>query len=200
RAILGQAFGAPVFNTYGGREFMLLAAECERHRLHVTADQLILETVDEQGSPVMGEPGRVLITDLHNYGMPFIRYANGDAAVIDPEPCGCGRGLPLLKYVEGRVADVVHLPDGRRLTGLYFVHMFKDFQLIRYYKITQHRRDALRIQIVPLRADAAGLIDTVKTVLGAQLGPAVELAVELVDDIPLTGSGKRRIVESLVEP
>src|SRR5262249_59352739 len=68
RAILGQAFGAPVFNTYGGREFMLLAAECERHRLHVTADQLILETVDEQGSPVMGEPGRVLITDLHNYG------------------------------------------------------------------------------------------------------------------------------------
>lgn len=201
RAILREAFGAPVFNTYGGREFMLLAAECERHAgLHVSADHLILETVDEQGRPVVGEPGRVLITDLHNYGMPFVRYANGDVAVIDPEPCGCGRGLPLLKYVEGRVADVVRLPDGRQLTGLYFVHMFKDFQLIRFYKITQHRRDALRIQIVPMHAQAGGLVENVKAALGAELGPSVELAVELVNDIPLTSAGKRRIVESLVEP
>jgi len=200
RAILRQAFGAPVFNTYGGREFMLLAAECEQHRgLHVSADHLILETVDEQGRAVVGEPGRVLITDLHNYGMPFVRYANGDVAAIDPEPCACGRGLPLLKYVEGRVADIVRLPDGRRLTGLYFVHMLKDFQRIRFYKITQHRRDSLRIQIVPRESNAAGLIEQVKAVLTPELGPSVELAVELVQDIPLTGAGKRRIVESLVE-
>src|SRR5262249_44600434 len=152
-----------------------------------------------QGRSVVGEPGRVLITDLHNYGMPFIRYANGDVAAIDPEPCGCGRGLPLLQYVEGRVADVVHLPDGRRLTGLDFVHVLKDVQLIRYYKITQQRRDALRIQIVPLRAGAAGLVEEVKALLGAELGPSVELRVELVEDIPLTGGGKRRVVESLVE-
>jgi phenylacetate-CoA ligase len=148
---------------------------------------------------VVGEPGRVLVTDLHNFGMPFIRYENGDVAVIDPEPCGCGRGLPLLKYVEGRVEDVVHLPDGRRLTGLYFVHIFKDFELIRYYKVTQNRRDMLRIQIVPRRADAAGLIEAVKAALGAQLGPLVELHVELVEDIPLTGAGKRRVVESRLD-
>jgi phenylacetate-CoA ligase len=200
RAILRQAFGAPVFNTYGGREFMLLAAECERHTgLHVSADHLILETVDEQGRAVVGEPGRVLITDLHNYGMPFVRYANGDVAVIDPQRCECGRGLPLLKFVEGRVADVVRLPDGRRLTGLYFVHMLKDFGAIRFYKITQHRRDALRIQIVPMHANTGGLIDEVRATLSAELGPSVELAIEVVDDIPLTGTGKRRIVETLVE-
>jgi len=200
RKILSQAFGAPVFNTYGGREFMLLASECERHQgLHITADQLILETVDAAGRPVVGTPGRVLITDLHNYGMPFVRYENGDLAVIDPEPCNCGRGLPLLKYVEGRVADVVRLPDGRRLTGLYFVHMFKDLSAARFYKITQLSPGALRVQIVPMRAEGADLVERVKAMLQPDLGPKVELAVEIVSDIPLTPAGKRRIVESRVD-
>jgi phenylacetate-CoA ligase len=200
RETLRKAFGAPVFNTYGGREFMLLASECEHHcGLHVNADHLILETVDEQGRPVVGQPGRVLITDLHNYGMPFVRYENGDVAVIDPRPCDCGRGLPLLKYVEGRVADVIRLPDGRRLTGLYFVHMFKDLHLARFYKITQLRRDALLIQIVPMRSEATGLVDQVKAMLAPELGPAVAVTVELVKDIPLTRMGKRRIVESRVD-
>src|SRR6201999_3728609 len=132
------AFQAPVFNTYGGREFMLMASECPTHQgLHISADNLILETVDESGRPVTDRVGRVLITDLHNLRMPFIRYANGDFATIDSRPCPCGRGLPLLAHIEGREADVIRLADGRSLTGLYFVHFFKDFPGIRYYQVIQ---------------------------------------------------------------
>lgn len=197
RELLQRGFGAPVFNTYGSREFMLIGAECERHRgLHVSADNLIVETVDEQGIPVTGRPGRVVITDLHNFGMPFIRYANGDVACIDPEPCECGRGLPLIQSVEGREADVIRLPDGRRLTGLFFVHLFKDFPAIRYYQVIQPRAADLHIRVVPMTKEPAPSMVPVLQALRQHLGDAVDIRIELVEQIPLTRAGKRRIVES----
>lgn len=200
RELLQRAFGAPVFNTYGGREFMLIAAECERREgLHLTADNLVVETVNERGEPVVGEPGRVLITDLHNYGMPFIRYANGDVATLDTRPCPCGRGLPLLRSIQGREADVVALPDGRRLTGLFFVHMFKDFDDLRYFKIIQETTGLLRVQVVPKSAAAAArLVEQIRASLEPAMGPTVELLIDVVEAIPLTAAGKRRIVETRV--
>jgi phenylacetate-CoA ligase len=197
RELLQRGFGAPVFNTYGSREFMLIGAECERHRgLHLSADNLIVETVDENGTPVTGRPGRVLITDLHNFGMPFIRYANGDVACIDPNPCPCGRGLPLIEYVEGREADVIRLPDGRRLTGLFFVHLFKDFPAIRYYQVIQPSAAELSIRIVPMVEEPRPSMTPVLDSLRQHLGDELDIRIELVEQIPLTRAGKRRIVES----
>jgi phenylacetate-CoA ligase len=197
REVLQRGFGAPVFNTYGSREFMLIGAECERHRgLHVSADNLIVETVDESGAPVTGRPGRVVITDLHNFGMPFIRYANGDVASISPDPCPCGRGLPLIEYVQGREADVIRLPDGRRLTGLFFVHLFKDFPAIRYYQVIQPSAAELCIRIVPMVKEPPPSMAPVLHSLRRALGEGVQIRIELVEQIPLTRAGKRRIVES----
>ena len=199
RQLMQQAFGAPVFNTYGGREFMLIAAECERREgLHLTADHLIVETVNERGEPVVGEPGRVLITDLHNYGMPFIRYANGDVATLDPNPCPCGRGLPLLRSIQGREADVVGLPDGRRLTGLFFVHLFKDFEELRYFKVIQATLDTIHVLAVPKPGTAERLARRIRDALQPAMGPTVTVTVDIVAEIPLTHAGKRRIVESRV--
>jgi phenylacetate-CoA ligase len=199
RELLQRAFGAPVFNTFGSREFMLIAAECERHEgLHVSADNLIVETVDEAGEPVIGRPGRVLITDLHNFGMPFIRYANGDLATLATRACSCGRGLPLIEHVEGREADVVRLPDGRRLTGLFFVHLFKDFPEIRYYQVAQSGTGELRIRIVPMVPSPRPSMANLLHALRIHLGAAVEIRIELVEQIPLTRAGKRRIVESQI--
>jgi phenylacetate-CoA ligase len=199
RDLIERAFSAPVFNTYGSREVMLMAAECSHHGLHVNADHLILETVDENGRSVVGKPGRVIVTDLHNFGMPFIRYANGDVACYDTETCPCGRGLPLLKYVDGREVDIVHLADGRRLTGLYFVHFFKDFPYIRYFQVEQPRRDQLVVRIVPTGGASPDSMRDFEPKLLNDLG-SIELRTEFVDSIPLTPSGKRRIVMSRATP
>src|SRR5690606_25431630 len=129
RKLIEEAFAAPVFETYGSREFMLIAAECDRHEgLHLTSEHLLVEILDEDGRPTpAGEAGNVVITDLYNFGMPFIRYANGDRAIAGWSKCSCGRGLPLLRQVTGRRLDVLHSPDGRRIPGEFFPHCLKDF-------------------------------------------------------------------------
>src|SRR5207237_10420346 len=97
RQLVGEAMGAPLFNTYGSREFGSIAAECGLHQgLHVNAENLLVETDSPKGSP-----GEVLITDLHNYGMPFIRYRIGDVATFDPiSRCVCGCGGSLIRSIQ----------------------------------------------------------------------------------------------------
>ena len=126
RKLIERVFNTKVFNTYGCREFMLIAAECEKHEgLHTTVDNLFIEILRE-GKPVgPGESGDVVITDLHNYGMPFIRYKNGDIAVQGDKPCSCGRGLPLIRDIDGRKMDEITATDGKLVSGGFFPHLMK---------------------------------------------------------------------------
>src|SRR4029077_12302961 len=129
RSLIEEVFRAPVFETYGSREFMLIGAECDRHAgLHLSMENLLVEILDDDGSPTpAGQEGNVVITDLFNYGMPFVRYVNGDRAVAGFDLCPCGRGLPLLKKVVGRQLDVLETLDGRKVPGEFFPHLLKEF-------------------------------------------------------------------------
>src|SRR5262249_25984262 len=129
RELIERVFRAPVFETYGAREFMLIGAECDRHDgLHLTTENLLVEVLDDEGRPApAGAEGNAVVTDLTNAGMPFLRYVNGDRAVAGFGACPCGRGLPLLRKVVGRRLDVLHTPDGRRAPGELFPHLLKDF-------------------------------------------------------------------------
>lgn len=198
RKIIEEAFGTQVFNTYGCREVMLIASECERHQgLHVNADHLVVETVDADGKPVHGESGDVLVTDLSNYGMPMIRYRNGDRATYLDRPCTCGRGLPLFASVDGRILDLIHTPDGRRVPGEFIVYALLDFMQVSRYQAVQVETDRLEVRIVsaePLSADAT---ERLMGKLRQGLGPAMRIEIRRVPDIPLTASGKRRVSVSL---
>jgi len=104
---ISSVFNCPVFETYGCREFMLIASECEEQRgMGIRAGKRNVEVVKEGKRADPGEKREVVITDLHNYGMPFIRYKNGDLAVLSKERCPCGRGLPLIERVEGRLLSI----------------------------------------------------------------------------------------------
>ena len=94
RELIEKVFEAPVFETYCSREFMLMSSECDRHEgMHLTAENLLVEVLDNDGRPTPeGEQGNVVVTDLYNYGMPFVRYANGDRAVAGRGACSCGAG------------------------------------------------------------------------------------------------------------
>ncbi len=129
RDALESVFCAPVFETYGSREFSLIGAECPRHSgLHLTMENLLVEVVDEEGRPTpAGEEGNIVITDLFNIAMPFVRYAIGDRAISGFGTCPCGRGLPLLKKVVGRHLDILVTADGHRLAGEFFPHLLKNY-------------------------------------------------------------------------
>jgi phenylacetate-CoA ligase len=196
RERLEQVFHAPVFETYGSREFMLIGAECERHEgLHLSLDNLVVEVLDDEGRPCApGEEGNVVITDLFNFGMPFIRYVNGDRAVAGWGACSCGRGLPLLKKVVGRQLDTLETPDGRKIPGEFFPHLLKEFPSIRRFQVRQERPSEIVLSLVTegtmMLADRERLLSEIRRCAGT----TVELILNFVNDIPLTQAGKHRVV------
>jgi phenylacetate-CoA ligase len=196
RELIEEVFGAPVFETYGCREFMLIGAECERHEgLHLTMEHLLVEVLDDDGHPVPdGAEGNVVITDLANRGMPFIRYANGDRAIAGFAECPCGRGLPLLRQVIGRRLDVLQTPDGRQVPGEFFPHLLKDYPAVKQFQVVQEALDRIELRLVLDARWGQAEESMLRREVQQVLGPAVRFFLVQVDAIPLSRSGKLQVV------
>jgi len=197
REVIERALHTRVFNTYGCREFMLIAAECEKHEgLHVTADNLFVEILND-GKPVNpGERGDIVITDLHNYGMPFIRYRNGDAVIKSDKACSCGRGLPLIADIDGRRIDEIITSEGKILPGSFFPHLMKEFQEVDKYQVIQKTKESLIIKIISKQGVSDDRLDFCRTEIIKVAGDSMNVAFEFVDEIPLSSSGKFRMTVS----
>jgi phenylacetate-CoA ligase len=174
---------------------MLIGAECGRHAgLHLTSEHLVVEIVDDEGRPSRaGEEGNVVITDLYNYGMPFIRYANGDRAIAGFESCPCGRGLPLLKKVVGRRLDIIRTGAGRIIPGEFFPHLVKDFPAVRRFQVIQEQPELVRFVMV---ADGMATADRLRLecLVRDAVGPGISVDFETVREIPLSAAGKLQVV------
>lgn len=194
RAVIEQAFGCPVFNTYGCREFMLIASECgQRDGLHLTADHLAVELVGLQPSATGGSIGEIAVTDLHNYGMPLLRYLNGDLGTPSAKVCACGRGLPLLQRVDGRKLDTLRTPAGHLLPGEFIVYAFLGVTSIKRYQVVQREIGALDIRIVPDAGFDSSVLEQIRGEIVKATGTSMELRFELVDEIAASASGKFRV-------
>lgn len=195
RELIEQAFACPVFNTYGSREFMLLASECEQQQgLHLSSDSVIVETVDSAGETVMDEVGSMLVTDLHNFGMPFIRYENGDLAVRSDRACACGRGLPLLERVEGRVLDQIVTAEGGRLPGEFFPHLLKDSKFLRRFQVIQESLSELQLRVVVENGELSAEQESeLRSLIASGIGPTMTLKIEVLEEIPVNATGKHRV-------
>jgi phenylacetate-CoA ligase len=196
RETIERVFRAPVFETYGSREFMLIGGECEEHSgLHLSMENLLVEILDDEGRPTPdGQEGNVVITDLTNYGMPFIRYANGDRALAGSETCRCGRGLPLLKKVVGRRLDLLETPDGRQVPGEFFPHLMKEYAAIRRFQIVQEDLQSIQVRLVVNEQWNDSSRRSLEQQIRGVVGDSVELAIAVVDEIPLTRAGKLQVV------
>lgn len=198
RAALEEAFGPAVYETYGCREFMLIATECAAHDgLHQSMENLIVELVDDDGQPVPpGEVGQVVITDLHNYGSPMIRYANGDLAVAMPDDatCACGRAHVRLASIEGRRTETLEDADGNPVGGMVFNLIFSPLaDEVDQFQAVQHADRSITLKVVARGALSPRVMDHVRTI-SRQYLPGLEVDVQHVDSIPLSKSGKRRVV------
>ncbi|HEV7500608.1 MAG TPA: phenylacetate--CoA ligase family protein, partial [Vicinamibacteria bacterium] len=155
----------------------------------------------DDGRPTAdGEEGNVVVTDLYNYGMPFVRYANGDRALAGWGACTCGRGLPLLKQVVGRRLDRLTTPDGRMIPGELFPYVLKDFPSVRRYQVVQQEPDQIDLRLVLRGEHRETEKARIDTELRAVLGPSIRLALIEVDEIPLTRAGKLQVVVNRTAP
>jgi phenylacetate-CoA ligase len=152
RTVLAKAFGPAIFETYGSRETMLMAAECEAHDgMHIQEENLLVEVVKDGRPCSPGEAGDVVVTDLHNFGMPMIRYVNGDVAVLAaPGRCSCGRGLAKIERVDGRRADTMIDREGNTVPGIVFHVLFSDArrEIIRQFQAIQREDGAVVLKVV----------------------------------------------------
>ncbi len=200
RADLEEAFGPSVFDTYGCREVMMIAAECEAHDgLHVAIENLVLEIiVTEDGKQRLareGESGEVVFTDLHNLGMPFIRYANGDIATMGPtRRCSCGRTLPRIKSIQGRTSETLRDANGSAVSGLALSFLFHDIAgVVRQFQAVQHKDRSVTISLVLSEQLPASTLEEIRR-NGARLLTGVEVRVHVVPELPRSAAGKHHLV------
>ncbi len=200
RQAIKEAFECDVFQYYGSREVASLGYECPQHHgYHTSMENVVLETVDERGNRVKpGEVGRVLVTDLHNYAMPLIRYELGDLGILSDEACPCGRGLSVIASIEGRMTDVIVCSRGFISPVALTTYVFKDMP-VRQFQVVQETLDDVRVKVVPGEGFGREETGRIKEALQARMGMGTHVGVELVDDIPPSpSSGKRRVVISKV--
>ena len=145
-----------------------------------------------------GERGEIICTGLYNLAMPLIRYRIGDVGVSANELCSCGRGLALIKAIEGRSEDFVKTPAGRIISPVTLCNLLLDIEGITQFKITQEKLNALTIQVVKDKSCSPETTNVITEKIGSVLGENVLISTEVVDEIPLEESGKIRRVVSKV--
>jgi phenylacetate-CoA ligase len=196
RQRIEAALGAPVFNTYGSREFMSIGGECRAHQgMHLNVENLLIETMPQ----TVDHGSDILITDLHNFGMPFVRYCLGDLGILDNSPCACARGLPRIRSIEGRTLDVLRTPEGRAVAGEFVPHLMKEFPEIRQYQVKQLSLDHIVISAILDGPLSATHQTTMQSELKKVFGEGLRIDFERVDEIPRLASGKRRVTIGMVQ-
>jgi len=199
REQISSVFGCPVANGYGGRDAGFIAHQCPQGGMHITAEDIIVEILDPDGQSVpRGSAGEIVVTHLATGDFPFIRYRTGDVGVLGEEACACGRGLPLLKEIQGRTTDFLVARDGTIMHGLALVYILRDLPQVKAFKIVQESLDLTRVQVVT-DAPLETLRETIVRGFRARLGEGVEVEVEQVEQIAPEKSGKFRYVVSKVD-
>ena len=196
RKAIESAFGCRVFDKYGSREFSGIAYESEGHDGHlIVAENYIVEILKDGRPAKPGELGEVIVTDLNNRCMPFIRYRVGDLAVAmdNTVPGLCGRGLPRIGRIEGRAQAVIMGASGNYLPGTFFMHYFKDFDyVIKQFQIIQEHPQHLTLKIVKADRFNEALFEAILDGLRRYIGTEMKITVEFMDSIPMVRTGKHQ--------
>lgn len=195
RETMEKAFQCKVYEEYSTVENAVFASECEQGRLHVSPDVAVVEILRPDGTACPpGVAGEVVVTSLTRTYQPLIRYRVGDVAMWDPEPCPCGRQMPVLKEVVGRIEDVVIGPDGRQMVRFHGV--FVNQPHVREGQIIQEALDVIRVKVVPSGGFDNSDVQDITHRIQQRLGPDVNVEVETVKAIPRTKAGKFQAVVS----
>lgn len=198
RKEIEDSLGVEVFNEYGVRDGGGHAAECRMHSgQHISLERSVMEFVRDKENVSSNEMGSIILTDLHNYSFPFIRYEVGDMGTSTGECCSCGRGLPLVKRIDGRITEIIRFSDGTMWSGPVLTLVFAKFD-IKQYQVVQNDEDKILLKIV--KGNTFSNIDEYNLIqiFNYHVGKHGSIEIEYVDEIPVTKSGKRKFIISKI--
>ncbi len=195
RELIEDVFSCKVTDRYGCEEVGLVASECELHKgMHLNIEHLYIEFLDDKNKPVApGEPGKIVVTDLYNYGMPIIRYRIDDVGILGEQKCKCGRDFPIMKKITGRVADFLKHSDGSLIAGVSLVELtLTAIPGIEQMQIVQNDYNKLLVNIVK---GAEYTSETEKNIIHEfqkVFGNDVSIEIKYMKNIPQERTGKFR--------
>ena len=201
RKLIEKNLNSTVYDKYGSREFSGIAYECNKHSgHHIVAENYIVEILKDNNPAKPNQVGEIVITDLNNYCMPLIRYRIGDLAKsLGAKDCDCGRGLPLIGDIEGRVQSIIIGANGKYLPGTYFSHLFKDYEfIVKQYQVLQKKADEIDLKIIKALRFEENLFNELIDKISVVLGEKTKINVTFVKDIPLIKTGKQTTVLSKI--
>lgn len=194
RDMFKEVYGCKTYDGWGSVEACGLITECEHGSLHISPDAGILEILNDDMQPVQPEQeGAVYCTGLLNYDQPLIRYKIGDRMVVSDKKCTCGRDMPLIQEIAGRIEDVIIGLDGREMVRFHSI--FYGLNGIKKSQVVQEAIDTIIVKIVTDGHFNKADIEVITQRIQSQLGN-VNVFVGEVDNIALTANGKFKAVVS----
>lgn len=199
RQQIATGFASPVYEIYDCNECNVIAWQCvSSGALHVRDDAVVVEILVD-GRPVApGERGEVVLTSLHSFAMPFIRYRLGDIVMRGSATCACDQPFSTLHAVQGRMADYFPLVGGRLLHPYEIVAIGNTTPWLREYQLTQQREDLIVLHVVPWEQPSASAVDDLRTRIATVLGDDVTVRLEVVAALRVEPNAKFRVCRSLV--
>jgi phenylacetate-CoA ligase len=189
-----EVFGTKVHDFYGANEANAIAGECERGSMHVFTFNNLVETVEADG---LGGAGKVVVTPLHNFTMPLLRYENDDVALPGGGRCSCGSPLPTMGRIVGRTLEYFVREDGGLVHAFRIMPLFNTNRSIRAFQVIQEDYGRVRVLVVTEKGER-GWQERAEEGIRTLMGPDCRVVWEFVDEVPRTPLGKHLYVKSLV--
>lgn len=191
RELCEEVWGVKLVDVYSSIELGYLALQCPDHdHYHIQSEGVLIEILDADGKPCSpGESGRVVVTNLHNYATPLIRYELGDYAEVG-EPCACGRGLPVIKRIQGRYRGMITLPSGERSWPDLGIIKLQKIAPIEQFQVVQHTLDDIEVKLVLSRPIREQERDELTNMFHETLRHPFNIKIVQLDEIPRSAGGK----------
>lgn len=202
RDMIEERFGCAVLSSYGAGEAMNIGFICEeRTGFHLNVDLVHVTLVDPQGDAVpRGQTGEVVVCNLVNRAMVLLNYRLGDIASLLPRRCPCGRTLPLLRLLEGRIDEAIQLPDGRSVSPRLISRVIKRHEEVTRYQLVQQALDVYELRLLtPDRAAFERSKEAIITDLRQLLGESTRIEAAYVEELGTQPEGRKlkRVVSLL---
>ncbi|MEH6648962.1 MAG: AMP-binding protein [Motiliproteus sp.] len=194
RQLIEEVFNAPVANGYGSRDAGFIAHECPHGNLHISAEDVIVEILDDQQKPLaIGEQGEIVVTHLSTRAFPMIRYRTGDIGRLSAGRCPCGRGLPILAEVIGRANDLLKATDGASVHGAFIGNIVREDPAVGQFQFIQNTPTSFELKVV-CRDNLLPDRNRLQAALCKVLGREAQIQINAVAAIEAEETGKFKYI------